>query len=150
MGDFFERIRNWLLPDDEYYDDYDDDMIDPDSSTIASMNNPKRSNSKFNEPKVLNIHKNSNMDIMNFTMIKYEVTGDICTYIKARKPVVVNMEKLDTPSAQRALDYLTGATDALDGSVEKVAENIFIFSPEHISVSTISEELKQKNNFVLQ
>lgn len=90
------------------------------------------------------------MDIMNFLMLKYEVTGEICSYIKQRKPVVVNMQKLEKASAQRALDYLTGATFALDGNVEKIADNIFIFSPAHIGISTVSEEVKQKSNFAFQ
>lgn len=151
MSGVFDKMREWFMPsEDEYEDDYE--VIEETAVEIAPISNHRRRSAvpTFQETKVLNIHKNSKMDIMNFTMLKYEVTGDICNYIKMRKPVVVNMEKLEKASAQRALDYLTGATVALDGTVEKIAENIFIFSPEHISVSTISEELKQKTNFILQ
>ena len=151
MSGVFDKMREWFMPsEDEYEDDYE--VVEETAVEIAPISNHRRRSAvpAFQETKVLNIHKNSKMDIMNFTMLKYEVTGDICNYIKMRKPVVVNMEKLEKASAQRALDYLTGATVALDGTVEKIAENIFIFSPEHISVSTISEELKQKTNFILQ
>ena len=150
MSNVFDRMREWIMPsEDEYEDDYE--LVEETAMEITPINTQRRRNAMpaFQETKVLNIHKNSRMDIMNFTMVKYEVTGDICNYIKLRKPVVVNMEKLEKASAQRALDYLTGATFALDGSVEKIAENIFIFSPEHISVSTVSEEIKQKTNFIL-
>lgn len=82
-------------------------------------------------------------EILNLTMSGYEMTGEISNYIKARKPIVVNMQKLDQLEVQRAVDYLTGACYALNGSVEKVAENIFIFAPEHINVSP--EQVKQKN-----
>ena len=154
MSGMFDRMREWFMPsDDDYHDDeYEayDGLEETPLDIAPTTHQRKRGNvPSFQESKVLNIHKNSKMDIMNFTMLKYEVTGDICNYIKMRKPVVVNMEKLEKASAQRALDYLTGATFALDGSVEKIAENIFIFSPEHINVSTVSEELKQKTSFLL-
>lgn len=139
------------MGDDDYYE-YEEDYMPEDNSVDIEppLQSTRGEVASFGQPKVLSIHKNSKMDIMNFKMLKYEVTGEICSYIKARKPVVVNMQKLEKAAAQRALDYLTGATFALDGKVEKIADNIFIFSPQHISVSTISEELKQKNNFSFQ
>jgi len=151
MSGVFDKMREWFMPsDDDYYEDEYEGLEETNFDIAPTNQQRKRGNvSSFQEAKVLNIHKNSKMDIMNFTMLKYEVTGDICNYIKMRKPVVVNMEKLEKASAQRALDYLTGATFALDGGVEKIAENIFIFSPEHINVSTVSEEVKQKTNFLL-
>lgn len=82
-------------------------------------------------------------EILNLTMSSYDMTGEISNYIKARKPIVVNMQELNKLEVQRAVDYLTGACYALNGSVEKVAENIFIFAPEHINVSP--EQVKQKN-----
>jgi len=151
MSGVFDKMREWFLPsDDDYYDDDYEGLEETTFDIAPTTHQRKRGNTlSLQETKVLNIHKNNKMDIMNFTMLKYEVTGDICNYIKMRKPVVVNMEKLEKASAQRALDYLTGATFALDGSVEKIAQNIFIFSPEHINVSTISEDLKQKTSFLL-
>lgn len=150
MSSFFDKMREWFMPS---YDDYEDeeDIIEEVITDVTPINSQRRRGglSSTSETKILNIHKNTKMDIMNFSMFKYEATGEICNYIKMRKPVVVNMENLDKVSAQRALDYLTGATFALDGSVEKIAENIFIFSPEHVNVSTIREEVKQKNNFIL-
>lgn len=150
MTGVFDKMREWFMPSDDDYEE-EEELMEEMMVDVTPINSARRRNSVavMQEPRVLNIHKNSKMDIMNFTMLKYEVTGDICSYIKQRKPVVVNMEKLDKAAAQRALDYLTGATFALDGTVEKIAENIFIFSPEHVSISTISEEIKQRNNFIL-
>ncbi len=150
MSSVFDKMRDFFMG---YEDEYEGEYESEEEATIdiEPVSAGRRSGApSFSQPKVVNIHKNAKMDIMNFKMVKYEVTGDICSYIKMRKPVVVNMQQLEKESAQRALDYLTGATYALDGSVEKIAENIFIFSPEHISISTISEEIKQKNSFIFQ
>ncbi|NLI89797.1 MAG: cell division protein SepF [Epulopiscium sp.] len=150
MSGVLNKMKTFFMGYDEYDEDYmleEESMVDISPATSTSS---KSEISSFDQPKVLNIHKNTKVDIMNFKMAKYEVTGDICNYIKQRKPVVVNMQSLEKASAQRALDYLTGATFALDGTVQKIADNVFIFSPQHISVSTISEELKQKSNFSFQ
>lgn len=55
--------------------------------------------------------------------------------LKARKPVIINLEKLETEVARKIFDFLSGATYALDGKVQKIANNIFIFTPENVSVA---------------
>ncbi len=149
MSSVLDKMRGFFMGyEDDYEDDYESEeevMVDIEPAPIERRRAVSPSN--FSQGKVVNIHKNAQMDIMNFKMTKYEVTGEICNYIKNRKPVVVNMQHLEKESAQRALDYLTGATFALNGSVEKIADNIFIFSPEHISISTITEEISHRSNF---
>ncbi len=56
--------------------------------------------------------------------------------LKARKPVIINLEKLETEIARKMFDFLNGATYALNGNVQKIANNIFIFTPENVAVSS--------------
>ena len=71
--------------------------------------------------------------------------------LKAKKPVIINLENLETDTARKIFDFLSGATYALNGNVQKVANNIFVFAPENVSVdykneaksaSTASEGIK--------
>lgn len=55
--------------------------------------------------------------------------------LKSRKPVIINLEKLETETARKIFDFLSGATYALDGNVQKIANNIFIFTPDNVSVA---------------
>lgn len=55
--------------------------------------------------------------------------------LKTKKPVIINLEKLDQETARKIFDFLSGATYALDGNVQKVANNIFIFAPENVDVT---------------
>ena len=55
--------------------------------------------------------------------------------LKAKKPVIINLEKVETDSARKIFDFLSGATYALNGNVQKVANNIFIFAPENVDVT---------------
>ena len=54
--------------------------------------------------------------------------------LKAKKPVIINLENLETDTARKIFDFLSGATYALNGNVQKVANNIFVFAPENVSV----------------
>ena len=55
--------------------------------------------------------------------------------LKAKKPVIINLEKVETDIARKMFDFLSGATYALNGNVQKVANNIFIFAPENVDVT---------------
>ena len=55
--------------------------------------------------------------------------------LKSRKPIIINLEKLETEVARKIFDFLSGATYALDGKVQKIANNIFIFTPDNVSVA---------------
>ncbi|MDA3732562.1 cell division protein SepF [Niameybacter massiliensis] len=83
------------------------------------------------------------MEILNFTMSAYEMTGEVATYIKNRKPIIVNMKNLTPGEVQRAVDYLTGACFALNGTVECITDQIYIFAPESVNITP--EVIKQKN-----
>lgn len=55
--------------------------------------------------------------------------------LKARKPVIINLANLDTGVARKIFDFLSGATYALNGNVQKIADYIFVFAPESVDIS---------------
>lgn len=60
--------------------------------------------------------------------------------LKSRKPVIINLEKLDTDIARKIFDFLSGATYALDGNVQKIANNIFIFAPDNVDIDAYIDQ----------
>lgn len=55
--------------------------------------------------------------------------------LKAKKPVIINLEKIETDIARKIFDFLSGATYALNGTVQKIANNIFVFAPENVDIA---------------
>jgi cell division inhibitor SepF len=55
--------------------------------------------------------------------------------LKAKKPVIINLENLETDVARKIFDFMSGATYALNGNVQKIANNIFVFAPENVDVA---------------
>jgi len=75
-----------------------------------------------------------------FKLVVIEPKGfDECSKLvdslKSRKPIIVNLEKLDSDTARKIFDFLGGATYALNGNVQKVANNIFVFAPENVAIT---------------
>ena len=65
--------------------------------------------------------------------------GLLAEHIKARKVVIINMKRTDKDLAKRIIDFLSGINYAVDGMVQKVADNIFLFAPAHIEVTMVDE-----------
>lgn len=61
--------------------------------------------------------------------------------LKSRKPVIINLEKIESDTARKIFDFLSGATYALNGNVQKIANNIFVFAPENVDI-TVSVDHK--------
>ncbi|MCI8631691.1 MAG: cell division protein SepF [Firmicutes bacterium] len=59
--------------------------------------------------------------------------------LKSRKPVIINLEKIESDTARKIFDFLSGATYALNGNVQKVANNIFVFAPENVDIAASVE-----------
>jgi cell division inhibitor SepF len=49
--------------------------------------------------------------------------------LRERKVVVLNMTVFDPEQAQRAIDFVAGATYAIDGHPQRISEQTFLFAP---------------------
>lgn len=141
MSGFMSKFKNIFIPEDEYDEDEYDEVEQEQEPVVRNTSHA----APISIPKVVALGQPNKMELLNFTMLSYDMTGEICGYIKNRKPIIVNMEKLVPHEMQRAVDYLTGACFALNGTVEKVTDNIFIFAPEHVNINP--EKLKQRTGF---
>jgi cell division inhibitor SepF len=79
--------------------------------------------------------------IVLFEPLNFEEGRKIADNLKAKKPVVVNLERMDHDAARRCIDFLSGTIYALNGSVEKIAESVFLFAPASVSI----EETRKKS-----
>lgn len=91
--------------------------------------------------KVVNINGNINqMKVVLLQPTSIEECPKIVDNLKSKKPVIVNLSSLDSDTARKIFDFISGAVYALEGNVQKVANNIFIFAPENVDVTGNLEE----------
>ena len=66
--------------------------------------------------------------------------------LKEGRTVVINLEGVELTVAQRSIDFVGGATYAINGSLQAVSNNIFIAAPDSIEVSgDLKSEIMNEN-----
>lgn len=68
----------------------------------------------------------------------FEEMPQVIDAIRHRKSVILNMTLIRQEEAQRAVDFVAGGTYAIDGHYERIGDNIFLFTPNCVQVSTPS------------
>lgn len=54
--------------------------------------------------------------------------------LKDGQQQIVNLEQTPVDMCERIIDFLNGATYALDGSVEKIGEQVYLFTPASVVI----------------
>lgn len=75
------------------------------------------------------------MKVMVVEPFSFDDAQQVADYLKNRKPVVVNFENSDKEVAKRMIDFISGTTYALGGTIQKVGSNIFLCAPNNVDVS---------------
>ncbi len=66
----------------------------------------------------------------------FEEMPQVIDALRQRKSVILNMTLIRQEEAQRAVDFVAGGTYAIDGHYERIGDNIFLFTPSCVQVST--------------
>lgn len=66
----------------------------------------------------------------------FEELSQAIVALRERKVVVLNMTIFEPEQAQRAIDFVAGATYAIDGHPQFISEGVFLFAPSCVHVST--------------
>lgn len=80
---------------------------------------------------------NSTAEVVVVEPHSFEEMPQVIQTLRERKSVVLNLNVMDPEEAQRSVDFVAGATYAIDGHQERIGESIFLFTPSCVKVSTI-------------
>ncbi len=95
----------------------------------------ERNTSDYEEP------SNEAVSSINAKMIineprSYEDARQIADYLLQKKACVVNIHRLQESGATRLLDFLSGTIYAINGTVQKIDDNVFLFAPKELPVGS--------------
>lgn len=65
----------------------------------------------------------------------------------AQRTVIVNVEELSTPDAQRVMDFLSGAVYAMDASLKLSSNSVFVLTPPHHLVINETEQSEETSPY---
>ena len=76
----------------------------------------------------------------------FEQSDEICSFLKERKSIIVNLEYVNKDVARRIVDFISGGVYALDGYIQKVSNSIFLVAPSNYEITNemAREEMKNK------
>jgi cell division inhibitor SepF len=74
----------------------------------------------------------------------------IADTLKVGVPVIVNLQSADSDLAKRLIDFASGLTYALDGSMQRVADKVFLLTPHTVTVSAEDKARLMERGFFNQ
>lgn len=78
---------------------------------------------------------------------RFEEVQALVDHLKNRKQVIVNFEATRPEVSQKIIDFISGAVYALDGHSQQLGQNIFLFAPSTVEISSDSKNILRKNDF---
>lgn len=139
MSNFFNKVLGivgWAEEDEEELEQKEELYAD------------EKSNPSKNKGKVVNIHSASQLKVVVLQPETFEDAQEICDNLKAKKPVIINIEEMDIDTARKVIDFLSGCVYALDGNIQKVSNGIFLVAPYNVDImGNFKDELRGKGMF---
>jgi len=98
--------------------------------------------------KVVNITSTTQFKVVVLQPETFEEAREIADNLKSNKPVIVNLEKIEKEQARRMVDFVSGASYALGGDIQKISNMIFLVTPYNVGIlGDFKDELKSKGIF---
>jgi cell division inhibitor SepF len=87
--------------------------------------------------------------ISMFTPMNYDEALDIVACLRGRSATTISLENMRKHDANRLVDFIAGASAALDGDFHKLNDQVYLFCPSNIRIVADGKEkdkVKIENN----
>ncbi len=93
---------------------------------------------------VLSLHTQRQARVMVVEPRVFDEVQAVADSLKNHRAVVINLERVEAELAKRVIDFTIGCTYALNGSMQKVGNGIFLSVPSNMD---IGNELKDQPQY---
>lgn len=143
---------------DNGYDDAEDDYVKPSRlRRVVSTDKDEPAAEKSVKPKNNVLSYNSRKksgdgrpSVCVFKPASFEEGREIVDTLLERGIVVLNLEGMEYDMAQRIVDFACGACYAIDGTLRKITNYIFVIAPHNVDVAGDFPELLAESGIKLQ
>lgn len=138
-GGFLSRWRKMLGGTEDDPEPEEDREMIPENQTQQMPLSARASGGSYNPLK----RGGTTLRIDQARQTRITVRRSVQTFDDARRAAdglkdgqqqIVNLEQTPADMAERITDFLNGATYALDGSVEKIGEMVYLFTPSTVVI----------------
>ncbi|MDR0287389.1 MAG: cell division protein SepF [Clostridiales bacterium] len=93
------------------------------------------------EDKVVNFNSAGGLRVVLSKPTEYDNCETICSHLRAQMTIVLNLEYVTNPNDRRRIfDFVSGCAYALDGTIQKITEYVYIMAPYNVDVFKELEE----------
>ena len=137
-------VNSFSAGNDDVYDDYEDPdyVVDEEpaySKKEAAIDEEKPKRNTVNKVSSIGrskkVQSNNGMEVCVIKPTSVDDGREITETLLSNRTVVLNLEGLDVNIAQRIIDFASGSTYAIGGSLQKISQYIFILTPASVDIS---------------
>lgn len=155
IAESFKKVVDFVMdgfrgeedPFDDINSEYEDYEMEDGNAVRVPEYAPVTVPERHQEAKVLD-HPRFNRGGSEVVVIEprsFDDAASIVQHIKDRKIVMLNLHLLDNSQSQRTIDFVCGASQALNGKPQKVGDGVFVFAPHNVTLS--ADAVPQQNKF---
>lgn len=127
------KLLDWLGFED-VEDEGDEETVDDELDVAEPLAAPRF------KPNVVELQPAKNLKLVVLGPRSYDDVQQIADQLRAKRPVVVNLEAAEPKARMRILDFLSGAAYSLGGRSQRVSEMIFLFAPTNVDINNLLDE----------
>jgi len=153
------KLNDTEYEDDDFYEDdfYEDDFDDKPRRSLFTKKSKERddfddfdlgekklgsaSNSKVTPMRPASKRNNASMEVCVVKPASVDDSREISETLLAGRTVILNLEGMDLEMAQRIIDFVSGATFALGGNLQRISNYIFLVTPNNVDISGDLQDL---------
>ncbi|MCP3761921.1 cell division protein SepF [Domibacillus sp. A3M-37] len=129
------KFKSFFLLDEEDYDMVEEEVYEGEPSSTAPR--------KKNVVSLKSAQKPSKV-VMAEPRV-YAEAQEIADHLKAKKAVIVNLQRIQTDQARRIVDFLGGTVYAIGGEIQQIGEKIFFCAPENVEIAGSITQFTQQD-----
>jgi len=135
-----DSLRRFFTLEEESYtpESQDSDQLDLSEYSVSAAEHPVpevRSGRNL-----VSVPSPQKQEIVVLEPASFADARDIAETLKLKKCILLNMRKTDKELARRIVDFLSGISYAIEGQSQKVADQIYLFTPGHFDIIIPSQD----------
>ena len=129
-----DSLRRFFTLEEESYnsESQDSDQLDLSEYSVSAAEHPVpevRSGRNL-----VSLPTPKKQEIVVLEPASFADAREIAETLKLKKCILLNMRKTDKELARRIVDFLSGISYAIEGQSQKVADQIYLFTPGHFDI----------------
>jgi FtsZ-interacting cell division protein YlmF len=93
------------------------------------------------------VHTKQGTQISIFNPITFDEALDIVECLRGRAATTITLENMKKVDAHRLVDFVAGASSALQGNFHKLSEQVYLFCPANIKISVPGKVTTKTGSF---